>query len=294
MTTATANRSGRLLRMDSHDDGVNRWSMMHLAPSEALADAIRSYCDYSEHTRSFTCRRELPHAEGVLIFNLGAEVSVTGGDGREIRLGAGAAFIAGIHLKPALSRSSGMQSGIQIDLPLSTVRRLSGIPMDRLLDRVVPLEAILGDESRVLGQDLCNAPDMETRIAILDEALRQRMSVAAALDRRLMRALDLLRFRPDLDIVEVAAQVGWSRKHLADRARDAVGVGPRTFRRLLRFHGVTGVLARRPVRDWASFALDGGYCDQSHLIREFREFAGMTPAIFAEKLLGNGGGLVEH
>jgi AraC-like DNA-binding protein len=107
------------------------------------------------------------------------------------------------------------------------------------------------------------------------------------------RALRLLRTRPDLDIAAIARDIGWSRKHLADRVRDAVGIGPRSFRRLLRFDRLTKAIGEDPAPDWTGLAHDVGYCDQSHLIREFREFAGLTPSQYVARSLPGGGGLVE-
>ena len=109
--------------------------------------------------------------------------------------------------------------------------------------------------------------------------------MAEVLDPRQLAALRLLRSRPELDVSEIAHQVGWSRKHLANRVREVTGVGPRSFRRLLRFQGLTKSLAKSGRVDWAVSAVEHGYCDQSHMIREFREFAGMTPSTFLERLL---------
>jgi AraC-like DNA-binding protein len=133
---------------------------------------------------------------------------------------------------------------------------------------------------------------VDQRIAALDSALTQRAANAPALDRRQAHALGLLRSRPDLDIAGIADDIGWSRKHLAKRVRDATGVGPRSFRRLLRFQRLTARLDGQSAPDWAGLAHDSGYCDQSHLIREFREFAGMTPTEYLARSLG-AGGLVE-
>ena len=284
----------RLLGLNTHNDGVDMWFMARLAPADNLQPEIRAYVDYTERIRTFTCRRELPHPEGVLIFNLGEDISITGGDRRQIGLRSGQAFLAGVHLRPALSHSQGAQSGVQVELPLSALRRLFGVPMNRLVDQVLPLEELLGAEAHSLGQRLCDAPGVEARIAVLDAAFIRRLTAAAPLDRRVTGAIHLLRHRFDLDIAEIGFQVGWSRKHLADRIQDAVGVGPRTFRRLLRFQRLTGELTKGPVRDWTAAALEAGYCDQSHLIREFREFAGLKPSEFASRMLSHGGGLMEH
>jgi AraC-like DNA-binding protein len=34
---------------------------------------------------------------------------------------------------------------------------------------------------------------------------------------------------------------------------------------------------RGAIVDWASVALDAGYFDQSHMIRDFRAFSGVSP-----------------
>ena len=286
--------SGRLVDFQAHDDGVNAWQTARVAPPSELAHQIYGYSDYWERTGGFSTRRELPHAEGVLIVNLDAPIAITGGDGRVLRLQAGEAFVAGAHLRPALSQSDGAQAGIHVFLPLATLRRLLGLPMHRLVDQVVPLDALLGTEALALGRALCEAKDLATRVALLDAALVRRLRQAPTLGRQQAQALELLRMRPDQDIAEIAREIGWSRKHLADRVQDAVGVGPRSFRRLLRFQDLTARIGRHAgPPDWAGLALDAGYCDQSHMIREFREFSGLTPELYRARSLPDGGGLVE-
>ncbi len=167
------------------------------------------------------------------------------------------------------------------------------MPIAELTDRVLPLDAILGQEARLLCEPLLHARDRDARIAHLDAALARCFDRAAPLDARPARALWLLRHRPTLDIAEIARDIGWSRKHLAQQTKDAVGVGPRSFRRLLRFQRLTGRLRDVSRRDWAMLALDAGYCDQSHMIREFREFADLTPSDYIARSLPEGGGLIE-
>jgi AraC-like DNA-binding protein len=286
--------SERAIHVRQHDDGVNAWQNAHVAAPAELGSEIYGYADYWERTGGFTMRRELPHAEGVLIVNLDAPIAITGGDGSILRLEAGEAFAAGAHLRPALSQSDGTQSGMHVFLPLATLRRLLGIPMDRLVDRVVPLDDVLGRESRDLGAKLCEAKDRDARVALLDAALGRRLAHAAPLPSQQLHGLHLLRTRPNCDISEIATDIGWSRKHLASRVKDAIGIGPRCFRRLLRFQNLTGMIGRHAAApDWARLALDGGYCDQPHMIREFREFSGITPEVYRLRSLPAGGGLVE-
>ena len=123
-----------------HDDGVDAWRMTAISAPAPLAGLVDGYSDYAERTGSFTARRELPHAQGVLLFNLANPIEIVSADGRGITVQTGHAFVAGPHLRPALSRSMGQQSGMHVFLPLSSLRRLIGVPMHPLVDRVIPLD----------------------------------------------------------------------------------------------------------------------------------------------------------
>jgi AraC-like DNA-binding protein len=62
------------------------------------------------------------------------------------------------------------------------------------------------------------------------------------------------------------------------RFREAVGVSPKTLARIVRFQEV---LRRSPAESAsADVALDCGYYDQAHLLRDFRDFAGVVPTLF--------------
>lgn len=284
----------RTIRVQAHDDGLNAWETARMTPTPALRGIVAGYADYRERTGGFTTRRELPHAEGVLIFNLGAPIAITGGDGSVLPLGPGEGFAAGAHLRPALSQSGGAQAGIHVFLTLATLRRLLGVPMSELVDRVVSLETAFGAEARSLGTRLAECPDREARATVLDEALARRLARAAPLDRRQMHGLAALRARPDRDVAEIAREIGWSCKHFRARIQDAVGVGPRCYRRLIRFQSLTAAIARAGAApDWAALALDAGYSDQAHMIRDFKEFSGLTPRCYLARSLPDGGGLME-
>ena len=99
----------------------------------------------------------------------------------------------------------------------------------------------------------------------------------------------------DGDIMDVARTIGWSRKHFSDRVRDAVGVGPRSYRRVLRFDRAVGLIRDgASCQGWAGLAAEAGYCDQSHMIREFKELAGMTPTELVRQQVPGGGGFAEN
>ena len=77
-------------------------------------------------------------------------------------------------------------------------------------------------------------------------------------------------------IGQVAADVGWSRRHLTARLRSETGFGAKELARLARFHRArTAIVAR--TGSLAGVAASCGYADQSHFTAEWREFAGCSP-----------------
>jgi AraC-like DNA-binding protein len=81
-----------------------------------------------------------------------------------------------------------------------------------------------------------------------------------------------------VSVTELATQTGYTRKHLATLFERQVGMTPKALCRVHRFRGTLTVLDGATQSPWAALAEQRGYYDQSHLINEFRSFAGFSPA----------------
>ncbi len=83
---------------------------------------------------------------------------------------------------------------------------------------------------------------------------------------------------PQLIRVErLRLECGYSVRRFSEGFRDSVGLTPKEFTRVRRFGVALRALASGSL-SLTELALDCGYCDQPHLNREFREFAGLTPS----------------
>jgi AraC-like DNA-binding protein len=78
-------------------------------------------------------------------------------------------------------------------------------------------------------------------------------------------------------IEALSTELGCSRRRLERAFDEHVGLPPKLLARILRFQRVYRRAQGERV-DWIGLALDAGYYDQAHLIRDFRAFAGTTPA----------------
>ncbi len=280
--------SERTIRINAYDDGHDRWRMARAAPAAALSGIVDAYATWQETTTSFTTRRELASTGGVFIVNLGAPLEIVDARGRSERFAAGEGFVGGMAEATSLSRSFGTMAGVHVHVSVPQLARLLGVQIADLTDRVVRLDD-LGGAFATLGDRLASARDEEGRFTVLDTFLLDR-AVSSQAD-PLETAMALLR-RPGPGTVEAAATaLGWSRKRLAQRLRDATGLLPRAYVRLARFDRFSAALQAQPGESLAALAADAGYADQAHLTRDVGRLSAMTPAQLRARLLPRAGGV---
>jgi AraC-like DNA-binding protein len=88
-------------------------------------------------------------------------------------------------------------------------------------------------------------------------------------------------------VAEVAGSVGLSRRRFIEVFETEVGLTPKLYARLQRFHRVKQRLAALGgPKCWATLALEHGYFDQSHLIRDFVGFSGISPTSYLQSRTG--------
>lgn len=191
------------------------------------------------------------------------------------------AFVGGLHAGPATIAHDGTQYGVSIDLTPLGARALFGVPGGELASVVVDLDELLGPGARSLPERLAELPSWRRRFDVLDEVLTHVIASRVSKDPppEVVEAYRLLvESGGAVGVHDLAEEVGWSRRHLAERFREEVGLAPKATARVVRFDLAKRLVqrsdGRRPLADVAATA---GYADQAHFNREFRELAGCTP-----------------
>ena len=81
--------------------------------------------------------------------------------------------------------------------------------------------------------------------------------------------------------------LGVSERQLRRRFDAAVGYGPKTLQRVLRFQRfLARITPRGEISDLAQLAAETGYADQAHLTREVGRLSGLSPAGLARNRTG--------
>jgi AraC-like DNA-binding protein len=153
---------------------------------------------------------------------------------------------------------------------------------DQLHNRHVVLADLWGRSALDLKEMLMEVPTPEARFHLLEEALLGRL--AAARQPHAAVAYALSRFHSGGGITPMLASVteetGLSSRRFIELFRREMGLPPKLYCRLLRFRRVLKAINSNDVPAFTRIAADCGYYDQSHLIRDFREFAGLAPSAY--------------
>lgn len=86
----------------------------------------------------------------------------------------------------------------------------------------------------------------------------------------------------ETDIDVLAKKMDISTRYLHQCFSDHVGVNPKLFSKLVRFHNSVKLVEQKRKESLTSLAYECGYFDQSHFIRDFKRFSGITPGKFAQ------------
>jgi AraC-like DNA-binding protein len=162
-----------------------------------------------------------------------------------------------------------------------------GVPAGELLDSTVELEDVWGLPALHLAEQLEEARTPDAAVAILTAAVAKRLPAPSDLD-DLVRAAALRAASPRTRVEALGAGLGVGERQLRRRFVDAVGYGPKTLQRVLRFQRFLA-LAEVGDDDLAALAFAAGYADQAHLTRECRRLAGLPPAALLATGAGVGG-----
>jgi methylphosphotriester-DNA--protein-cysteine methyltransferase len=201
------------------------------------------------------------------------------------------AFLVGELTSALRVQPSAQVSTMGIRFRPSGLGAFLALPQDELTDRSTPIDALWGVLGRELEARLHEARSDAQRARVAEAFLLARLTAGPGPDLAVEAAVgQLLAERGQTRLAALASTAGLSERQLERRFRSAVGLGPKALARLVRFQAVYRRLGDDVPPGWALIALDCGYFDQAHLLRDFRELAGSPPS----RLLGSEGELARQ
>jgi AraC-like DNA-binding protein len=158
-------------------------------------------------------------------------------------------------------------------------------PMHEFTGRFEPLDSVLpalrGEIEAAAGHE----SGLPKRVLAVERILIEFLRDAKEPDPRVEEGVRrILARRGRIHVRELARDLGMSERQLERGFHDAVGLSPKVLARIIRFQRVFQEVDGIGAPNWVRVALDCGYYDQAHFVKDFRAFSGQTPTeLFAER-----------
>lgn len=158
---------------------------------------------------------------------------------------------------------------------------LTGIDMKHISDKIIDAVDIWNCEISLLHEEMLSKKTTLEQIAAIEHFLiRKRMRHCK--DERialLNQSLHQMEHHNIFSVTHLRENNFISKKTFERYFQNYIGVSPKQYANICRFNNVRTYLDGLDAEaDWNGIAFDFGYYDQSHLIREFKWYAGKTPS----------------
>ena len=187
-------------------------------------------------------------------------------------------FVVGQMTRPILISPTGVVQLMGIRFQPGGTAPFFRLPMHELLNQVVELGSFARSLELKLSEATDDVPELADKVLAL-EALLTTLLHKSKSDSRLLRiASKIVDSGGLIAIDDLSYESGLSSRQLERRFLKDVGLSPKLLSRVLRFQQVFRAVEANHS-SWPMVAVDCGYYDQAHLIRDFRQFAQQTPSV---------------
>ena len=185
-----------------------------------------------------------------------------------------------------------MTSFIEVDYPTSMqmfgirfkpagIAAFTRIPIEEFTDRSVELALIKTLFAPSFYEALPEKQSMTEIVAHTNHCLIKQLPSLYPSDRQIIRAVDLISLtKGQLSLAGVAFEVCLCQRHFERKFKSTIGVSPKMFAKIFRFKQAMQCLRNYPQKDLLTIAIECGYYDHTHLIRDFKLLSGETPTGF--------------
>jgi len=250
-----------------------------IKPDSRLQQYVKCYYIYESETNGTFEDTVFPSGSTEIIFNLG-----TG----KWQTATGEGFVTtpsielwGQIIRPLPIRSIGRNTMLGIRFFPHGAACFLNDKIDLFNNQVVDFRDLSGNEVSMLYEKLLETTTWNKRIGLIQDFLLQRLSLSEKRSARAAVVSDVMNEIKQQDFFDnlenVASRYGISSRYLQKLFLQYTGLTPKLYSKIARFQNSLRLVTKKDS-SLTSIAYDCGYFDQSHFIREFRSFTGLTPS----------------
>jgi len=164
------------------------------------------------------------------------------------------------------------------------LHRLIGYSMHRIIDGSFNAADVFGNEIEELNERFLQAPDFDAIKEITEQFLLQKAKKLRNILPFDKAMLELMKNDGNIPIEKIASMACLSLRQFERLSKERIGFPPKLFARLVRFSKAYRLREDFPEWNWTRIAYECNYFDQMHFIRDFKQFAGVTPGVIEKEL----------
>jgi AraC-like DNA-binding protein len=161
-------------------------------------------------------------------------------------------------------------------------------PINQLNDKVIPAQEIFGKEILDLRKFILNSLTSTKKFSQAENWLISKLDINKFPDEALMLIINQFTNQPLSNHSTIVNSYPKTQKHLISQFKKFCGHTPKIFHRIVRFNDILQQINNEQHISWSQIAYLSGYADQSHFIKEFKEFSGFNPQGFIKQKFNKG------
>ncbi|EDP70369.1 hypothetical protein FBALC1_06418 [Flavobacteriales bacterium ALC-1] len=151
------------------------------------------------------------------------------------------------------------------------------LPIHQLNNKVIDSETLFGKDLINIRAEVLNQNTPLEKFKIVEDWLTNRFAEHKNPNADIQNILSQLKSKPVTESREIIASYPNTQKHLINQFKTYFGLTPKVFHRIFRFNEILKQIQNKQDLIWPQIAYEFGYSDQSHFIKEFKEFSGFNP-----------------
>lgn len=191
--------------------------------------------------------------------------------------------LTGTNITPFKLRVEESHKAVSIIFQPGGLNRFLNIPMTEIFDNGYSASEVIGREIEELVDKSHDSISLGELNGVVQSYFLKKLSqVEAPLPIDL--ALQYLLANYNADIDRIAEMACMSIRTFERKCKERLGISAKMYARIARFNKAYKILESRSMISWSDLTYEVGYYDQTHFIKDFKEFAGLTPMLLYKDL----------
>lgn len=161
--------------------------------------------------------------------------------------------------------------------------RFFRVPLNDIKNQIHPLTDILGTVAKQLEEQISNVESVEGKVALLQQFLLNQFRLQEEDPVFEYCVASILSSKGKITIKELEKKTGYSSRWLHMKFIDKLGISPKNLSTVIRFKQYYNAVANNTELSFMRNDFYDLYYDQSHFMKEFKRFTGMSYSGFEDK-----------